>query len=388
MSLIKCPECGREVSDRAKTCPHCGVGIAGEITTCPGCGEAVFKDDAECPHCHYRMDGAGTPAPAAPLVTLPKHQADEQAQDAQTEAEQPAAGPAKKPKRGYTAFIVALVIALIIVLLGLYFYQHTQAQNELRAYQNALTSAEPAVLDNFLAVYPDAPKAHRDSIESHLNELKKIEMEWAAAMASCSRNAFERYVERYPGNVHVTEAKLKIDSLDYDAALQANTADAFQHYMDLHADGYYYDEARQHFEQLDALRLKAEERESVATRIQQLLTAFSNRDEAAVNSLMASTIVAFMGKDHPAADYPVQWMKHQFEADVTAISFALADDWTIEKRQPAQEGAPIVYAVAVSVDQRIDRTDDSRERVRAYRLSARLLPDFRIQSFNLQKVER
>ena len=81
-------------------------------------------------------------------------------------------------------------------------------------------------------------------------------------------------------------------------------------------------------------------------------------------------------------------MKHQFEADVTAISFALADDWTIEKRQPAQEGAPIVYAVAVSVDQRIDRTDDSRERVRAYRLSARLLPDFRIQSFNLQKVER
>lgn len=28
MAIIQCPECGREVSDRAKHCPHCGVGIA------------------------------------------------------------------------------------------------------------------------------------------------------------------------------------------------------------------------------------------------------------------------------------------------------------------------------------------------------------------------
>ena len=24
MALIKCPECSKEVSDKAKTCPHCG----------------------------------------------------------------------------------------------------------------------------------------------------------------------------------------------------------------------------------------------------------------------------------------------------------------------------------------------------------------------------
>lgn len=27
MALIKCPECGREVSDKAKVCPNCGFGI-------------------------------------------------------------------------------------------------------------------------------------------------------------------------------------------------------------------------------------------------------------------------------------------------------------------------------------------------------------------------
>lgn len=27
MALIKCTECGKDVSDEAKTCPHCGVAI-------------------------------------------------------------------------------------------------------------------------------------------------------------------------------------------------------------------------------------------------------------------------------------------------------------------------------------------------------------------------
>ena len=28
MALINCPECGRQVSDKAAVCPHCGVTIA------------------------------------------------------------------------------------------------------------------------------------------------------------------------------------------------------------------------------------------------------------------------------------------------------------------------------------------------------------------------
>ena len=32
MAIIHCPECGREVSDRAKHCPHCGVTIARSAT--------------------------------------------------------------------------------------------------------------------------------------------------------------------------------------------------------------------------------------------------------------------------------------------------------------------------------------------------------------------
>ena len=36
MALINCPECGKEVSDKAPTCPNCGVPIASKSNIQPG----------------------------------------------------------------------------------------------------------------------------------------------------------------------------------------------------------------------------------------------------------------------------------------------------------------------------------------------------------------
>ncbi len=52
MAIIKCPECGHPVSDKAPTCPTCGVEIAGKITTCTNCGTAYFSNLNMCPNCH------------------------------------------------------------------------------------------------------------------------------------------------------------------------------------------------------------------------------------------------------------------------------------------------------------------------------------------------
>ena len=53
MAIIKCPECGRQISDKAPACPNCGVPIAGKIVKCPQCGEIYFKDQEMCPNCHH-----------------------------------------------------------------------------------------------------------------------------------------------------------------------------------------------------------------------------------------------------------------------------------------------------------------------------------------------
>lgn len=53
--IIKCPECGHQVSDKAPVCPSCGVEIAGKIVRCPHCGEIHFISDGICPNCHHSL---------------------------------------------------------------------------------------------------------------------------------------------------------------------------------------------------------------------------------------------------------------------------------------------------------------------------------------------
>lgn len=65
MAIIKCPECGRQISDKAPTCPSCGVEIAGKITKCPHCGEVYFSSQEMCPNCHEIAVGVTRPLAAA-----------------------------------------------------------------------------------------------------------------------------------------------------------------------------------------------------------------------------------------------------------------------------------------------------------------------------------
>lgn len=51
--IIKCPECGHQISDKAPLCPHCGVEIAGHLVKCSNCGETYLNVETSCPNCHY-----------------------------------------------------------------------------------------------------------------------------------------------------------------------------------------------------------------------------------------------------------------------------------------------------------------------------------------------
>lgn len=54
MALIKCKECGNEISSSAKTCPHCGVKIS--LLKCPECGKKLNGDETNCPDCGYPIN--------------------------------------------------------------------------------------------------------------------------------------------------------------------------------------------------------------------------------------------------------------------------------------------------------------------------------------------
>lgn len=263
--IIKCPECGHQVSDRARTCPSCGVDIAGKVIQCPDCGEYIFKDDHECPNCHCSINAAA-PEPETVLPNSLKTQSTQVIQNGPVVPTPVAPEPPKKKshKGFWSALIIGFVLALIIVLLGIYYAQKTQMENELRAYENAMMSSEPAVLQNFLDMYIEAPVAHRDSIKAHLQIMMKIDRDWENARISQSKKDLQLFIDRNPDNVHVREARQMIDSLDFESAKMLNSMESYKKYMEDHEQGYYYDEAKNAYDRLEeemvrAAQLKAEQ---------------------------------------------------------------------------------------------------------------------------------
>ena len=54
MALIQCPNCGKEISDKAQSCVYCGCTFSQETKkTCPECGNEIDQDVTVCPRCGY-----------------------------------------------------------------------------------------------------------------------------------------------------------------------------------------------------------------------------------------------------------------------------------------------------------------------------------------------
>ncbi len=53
MALISCPECGKEISDKAASCPNCGSPINDSANKkfCQHCGASIDKECVVCPKC-------------------------------------------------------------------------------------------------------------------------------------------------------------------------------------------------------------------------------------------------------------------------------------------------------------------------------------------------
>lgn len=52
MAMTTCPNCGEQISDKAKKCVHCGtVLILEEKKCCPDCGAELEEGMDTCPKC-------------------------------------------------------------------------------------------------------------------------------------------------------------------------------------------------------------------------------------------------------------------------------------------------------------------------------------------------
>ena len=207
--IIKCPECGHQVSDKAPVCPSCGVEIAGHVVKCPHCGEIYLKADEICPNCHqpqtastedlrqeeeeyaqtdhqqeqapvqqeWQREDQPAEAPvvtpvdeeepiaiATPIVeevrpttTHSRHEQQTGNQQQQTDTnhtgEQQKPKEDKEKKNKHISLLVSLAITVITCFVLLYFYQDGKANTERNDFESAMQSKNADVLQQYITDY-------------------------------------------------------------------------------------------------------------------------------------------------------------------------------------------------------------------------------------------
>lgn len=384
--IIKCPECGRQVSEKAPTCPTCGVQIAGKITRCQNCGEIYFTEDGMCPSCH--QSNSGTYRPASPVqqqpVTpqpIPRPVQPAEKPDNGQSVEQN--DPTPKKKSGKTTFIVAFIFAVIVCGGMFYFYQSAQSDKENEEYEFAMRSTDPDVLQSYLLRYGNAPQEHRDSIESHLQILQKGDTDWRNAVISNSRTALEEYLKNNPESVHRQEALNKIDSLDWFNAQKTNDVETVEQYTSEHPDGRYIDDAKLLLSKLKSTEVQPDEKQMITSLFRQFFQSINSKDESRLTSTVGMVLDSFLGKSNATSSDVISFLHKLYKDDVSNMNWHIdQSSFKINKKEVAEE--EYEYDVTFSAKQDVEHGADTE--VNTYRVSASVSTDGKISGFNLTKL--
>lgn len=364
MAIIKCPECGHSVSDKAPVCPSCGVEIAGHIRICPECGEAYFDDQPSCPHCKQMATSD------SPVVAPQPH------------PEQPTGQqPTKKTNK---VLIWSFIFAVVLVAGGIFAWEQAKGSKESDAYTYAMQSEDPAVLQSYLDNYGDASIAHRDSVTLRLERLQQQDAQWNDAVASGSKSALQAYLDSHPQSIHQQEALHKIDSIDWALAQKLNTLESYQDYAKNHANGEHIDEANEALKETQSKTIMPQEKDFIVTLFRHFFQSLSSKNEEGLKSTVAVFIDSFLGKSDASPSDVVTFMKKIYKDDITNMNWHLDNDFKIEKTSVGDD--EYEYKVQFSVTQDIERTDASKEKHAKYLINAKVDTNHLISSFKMTKV--
>ena len=420
MAIIKCPECGHQISDKAPVCPSCGVEIAGKVTKCPNCGEVYFKDQEMCPNCHrptYTSHPPIPPTAASQASAYSQGTAYSQASTSQSQASTIPSTPQsttrlsgtptpppiganagntyggngnaspqgeeKKKKGSRSILIVSFIFAVLVCGVMYYFYDSANRNKEQEAYEYAMQSSDPMVLQSYLDTYKDAEEAHRDSIMAHLEMLKSIDQDWTNALVSGSKQALEDYLQKYPNSPHKQEAWNKIDSIDWNVAKAADNVQAYQAYLDAHADGAHIEEAENAMKKAKSRDLQPEEKQMVSGLFRQFFQSINSHNADGLSATCEDILSSLLGKTSATKADVVTFMDKLYKDNVANMNWHINNDYQIKKREVGEEDYE--YQVQFSAVQNLDLTDGSKKQ-NNFKINAVVSPAGKVSSFNMTQV--
>lgn len=366
MAIIKCPECGHQVSDKAPTCPSCGVEIAGKVVRCHQCGAIYFMEHDACPICSYpntrqkRENSANTTPPPIP----PTNKA----------AEKEAPQPKPEKKTHYGIFFFSFLMAAVVCSALFYFYHTAKDTKEAEAYNYAITSEDPLVLQSFLDTYRDANPNRRDSVEARLQYIQQASRDWAEASASRSKATIQKYLEKYPKSAHKGEALNKIDSIDWANAKELNSEKGYEEYLKEHPNGSHVEDADEEIKNLRMKYLQPEENSMLQSLFRRFFQNANARNDEAMKTDLAEILLQFQSEKNVPAAKVASFMRR--------ATWRVMGDYKIEKKPTETDEAE--YAVKFTVVQ--EENDEAQKNPSKYFVETKVNSEGLIVELNMSRI--
>ena len=396
MAIIKCPECGQQISDEATVCPICGEKIAGNIVKCTNCGEVYFKDNGICPHCYSILPhGERREAREAELAEEePGHgkeetpqQTGEAAESSTTPTEEETATPElgeatpiddkkqseatepstddeeeteeddltyidtdeenlEKPihianenttaggsgKHNFIPIIVSLAITALIAAVCLYFYNDSKLSRENQAFQLAIKSGNVNEMNSFLRNFTDASSEHKIAIKEKIAEVTKQKEDLSMSVVTRDKEKILQFLTDYPDTPQKSTLLAMIDSIDWETALASNKKKAYEEYIAAHGNGLFVKEAKEKIA-VKVIASTPEDEAKAKSLFREFFLSVNSNDASRLTATLNPSLATFMGTNNAGNGDVVSWMHRQHGDDVSSVIWKLNHDYKITKRE-------------------------------------------------------
>lgn len=340
--IIKCPECGNNVSTMAGTCPTCGVEIEGSLRTCPDCGAYYLDKQTKCPGCgkeiiHKKIEPyQPKPEPQPLLKKVPKN----------------------KKRRSLWPFFLFILLILGAGAYGCYYlkgeYDKKQEEDAFRRLENVTT---PQFFQQFLTQYPESE--HSAEVQQKMQQVEQENQEWEALIQKKERKALVAFAEKHPDSYRLRECLDFIDSIDWAATLSDTTDVSIDKYLKEHPEGQHAEEAASRKNELAKTRITKEDKSLIYNS---LSTYFS---ETPSDSLAALT-------------------KRDTGKDIIGFHYHVATTEMNVRRETLEDGS-MGYAVHFLLEETINRTDATLPSSSRYQGDAQLDSEKNITKMSLKR---
>jgi tetratricopeptide (TPR) repeat protein len=288
----------------------------------------------------------------------------------------------EKKKKARKRTIVTIIILVIVIVIGVigYFVHGMQAENE--AWDRLQTSTNLNDYEQFLAEYPHG--RHHDEAEQLYQKLSTELTAWAAVSNTVDKYAVKAFLEKYPNGVCATQAKNRLDSLSWVDACTINKPEAYAQYITDFPSGKYLSQAEQKTSQLKDLEVTTTESSQLYSLIGQFFDGIANQDEESVSECVAAKMRKFLNKTNATKAHAIMFMKQMNAPDITKMSFTINKDMDIEKVQ--QPDGQFSFKASCTLDEKIERTDETKETFINYGVLFSVDNFMKISSFELRKI--